>query len=279
MPTTPMTEPQDSPSPSSVEIWKERLLRAFLDTWRGLEHCLQPVSTDPSGDEGQITDDQASGYRTLVVLMMGLMVGWWLYVPLHELLHAAGCLWTGGEVTRLEIARAYGGDLYAALFDFVVPESEYAGRLSGFSTFGNDGIYLATDLAPYVLTVFPGVYALRRSVAAGRPFLYGFWLSFALAPFISISGDAYEIGSIVVTWLPLWAEHAELLRSDDLFLWIDTHQGRSGVPWAGAALATFLGLIWAWGTYALGSLLSCRLGYGPIQAWMPAEQSEDQATP
>lgn len=216
--------------------------------WNGLEHILRP------------------GLHTLPMTLAGLLVGWWIYVPLHELAHVAGCLMTGGEVTRLEIARAYGGDIYALFFDFVVPESNYAGRLSGFSTFGNDWIYLATDLAPFLMTIFPGVYALRRSVASGRPFFYGFWLPFALAPFLSLTGDAYEIGSIVVTQVEPWAEMKDGLRSDDLFLWMDTHRGASGVLWSGAASATFIGTLWAVVTYGLGAWLAGRLGAGPVPA-------------
>ena len=46
---------------------------------------------------------------------------------------------------------------------FVVSGSEYAGRLSGFDTRGSDWIYLATDLGPFVLTIFPGVWWMRRA--------------------------------------------------------------------------------------------------------------------
>lgn len=222
-------------------------LRFAWDVWNGLERSLLP------------------GPKALPWVFFGLIVGWWIYVPLHELLHAGACWATGGEVTKLEIAAAYGGHLYAWIFPFVVPESEYAGRLSGFDTFGNDWIYLATDFGPYLLTLFPGVFLLRRSVGSGKPFLFGFWLSFALAPFISLTGDAYEIGSILVTQIPPWSSQADLLRSDDLLLWIDTHSGQSGVPWGGAALAAALGLIWAVATYGLGSWISSRLGEGPIQ--------------
>lgn len=227
------------------------LARAFFDAWHGLERSLNP------------------GPKALVWVLLGLILGWWIYVPLHELLHAAGCLVTGGEVTRLEISAEYGGALYAAIFPFVVPESDYAGRLSGFDTFGNDWIYLATDFAPYLLTLFPGVWLLRRAVAQEQPMAYGFWLSFALAPWLSITGDAYEIGSILVTQLPPWQESAKLLRSDDLFLWIDTYWGQSEVPWVGAVLSAFTGAVWAALTYAFGSWISTRLGQGPIAPWEP----------
>ena len=127
---------------------------------------------------------------------------------MHELLHAAACRASGGEVTRLEIDRLYGGALLARVFPFVVPASEYAGRLSGFNTRGSDLIYLATDLGPFLLTLFPGVWALRRAAAARSAALFGAALPFALAPFLSLTGDAYEIGSILATRLPPWAAPA-----------------------------------------------------------------------
>ena len=123
-------------------------------------------------------------------------------------MHAAACEATGGGVTRLEIDRLYGGALLARAFPFVVPASEYAGRLSGFDTRGSDLIYLATDLGPFLLTLFPGVWALRRAARARRAALFGAALPFALAPFLSLSGDAYEIGSILVTRLPPWTAPA-----------------------------------------------------------------------
>ena len=64
----------------------------------------------------------------IVVLLSSLVVAWWLYVPVHELAHAWGCLSTGGAVTRLEISRIYGAGLLARIFPYVTVGSEYAGR-------------------------------------------------------------------------------------------------------------------------------------------------------
>src|ERR1051325_6446569 len=86
----------------------------------------------------------------LAWLLGGLLAGWWVYVPIHELLHAAGCLAAGGAVSRLEIDTIYGGALLARVFPWVVAGSDYAGRLSGFDTRGSDAIYLVTDLLPFV---------------------------------------------------------------------------------------------------------------------------------
>ena len=223
----------------------ERAVRRFLappvtDFWHGFESSLE------------------RGVRGLLLVFLGLIVGWWIYVPLHELLHAAFCLLAGGSVSRLEIDALYGGHLLARVFPFVVAGGDYAGRLSGFDTGGSDLVYLATDLGPYLLTVFPGVWALRRAGGLGRPFGFGFWLPFALAPFLSLTGDAYEIGSILVTQLPPWQGSGEL-RSDDVFRLVAELRDRQGAPWGGALLAFLAGTAWAFSTYALGSWVARRL--------------------
>jgi len=206
------------------------------DVLHGLDRCLD------------------RGVRGLILVALGLLAGWWVYVPVHELLHAAACQAAGGEVTRLEIDRLYGGSALARVFPFVVPASEYAGRLSGFNTRGNDWIYLATDLGPFLLTVFPGVWALRRAGAKGNAVLFGAALPFALAPFLSLTGDAYEIGSILTTHLPPWSGPAarELLRGDDLILKVQELASAPDAPWGGAMLATAIGILWAFGVYGLG---------------------------
>ena len=233
---------------------RQRLLQPLLapltDAFHGLDRCLE------------------GGARGLLLAALGLVAGWWIYVPVHELLHAAACRAAGGAVTRLEVDRLYGGALLARAFPFVVPASAYAGRLSGFDTRGNDAIYLATDLGPFLLTLFPGVWALRRAAAAGRAVWFGAALPFALAPFLSLGGDAYEIGSILVTHLPPWAAPAvrSLLRGDDLFKKLGELASMPGAPWGGALVAALLGVAWAFLTYGLGDALARALGQGPILA-------------
>jgi hypothetical protein len=234
----------------------QRLLRSlfltpFTDAFHGLDRCLD------------------RGVRALLLAAAGLAAGWWVYVPLHELLHAAACRAAGGGVTRLEIDRLYGGGLLAQVFPFVVPASEYAGRLSGFNTRGSDLIYLATDLGPFLLTLFPGVWALRRAAAARRAALFGAALPFALAPFLSLGGDAYEIGSILATRLPPWTAPAmrQLLRGDDVAKKLGelAQLADAGVsPWGGALLALLLGAAWAFLTYALGGAVARALGSPPL---------------
>ena len=95
----------------------------------------------------------------------------------------------------------------------------------------------ATDLAPFVLTLFPGVWLLRRAAGARNALGFGTALPFALAPFLSLTGDAYEIGAIAVTRLPPWSHWPLLLRRDDLILRIAELARRSGVSaetWAGS---------------------------------------------
>jgi hypothetical protein len=221
----------------------------FADVFHGLDRCLD------------------RGVRGLILAALGLLAGWWTYVPVHELLHAAGCRVTGGAVTRLEIDRLYGGAALARVFPFVVPASDYAGRLSGFDTRGSDWIYLATDLGPFLLTLLPGVWLLRRAARAGNALLYGAALPFAMAPFLSLTGDAYEIGSIVTTRLPPWAAPAtrELLRGDDVIKKLEELANVPGAPWGGALVAVMLGVLWAFLTYGLGDLAARGLGQGPIR--------------
>jgi len=214
--------------------------------------------------------------RDLVWLLVGLLAGWWVYVPLHELLHALGCVAAGGTVSRLEIDPMYGAGLLARVFPWASSGSEYAGRLSGFDTGGSDFVYLATDLAPFVLTL-GGVWALRRAARAGRPGLFGAAAPFALAPLLSLSGDAYEIGSILVTRLPPWSGAAALLRGDDVGLVFARVAAAPVQPWGGFAAALAAGVLWAWATYGLGGWVARALGEPALAATGPPAVEEPAA--
>lgn len=235
------------------------LLPPLADVWHGLGLALDP-RRDP--------------FVALGLVFVGLLAGWWLYVPIHELLHAAGCLATGGSVSRLEIQPLYGGSILAAWIPWVVAGGDYAGRLAGFDANGSDWVYLATDLAPYVLTVFPGVWALRLAARRASPALYGFALPWALAPFLSLSGDAFEIGTLGVTQLPPWSAEPAALRGDDAVLWAST--ATEGAPWAGFVLALALGALWAWSTYGLGAVVARRLGQPALEAPAASSPSVDR---
>jgi len=75
-------------------------------------------------------------------MMIGLVfiggITWFVYVPIHELLHAYGCMWTGGTVTELEIQAHYFGGVLSKFFPWVTTGGDYAGRLTGFDTHGSD---------------------------------------------------------------------------------------------------------------------------------------------
>jgi hypothetical protein len=208
----------------------------------------------------------AQGWRGVAALALGLAAGWWLYVRLHELAHALGCLATGGEVTRLEIAPAYGAAWLARWLPFVVVGSDYAGQLTGFDTGGRDSVYLATVLAPYLLTLFPGIPALllcarRTGLAATAGF--GASLPWALAPLLSLSGDYYEAGSILASraGAALTDEGAFAVatwRSDDVFRLLDDLAGRGaldGLNSAGIAAGLALGILLAIATLWLGTAI------------------------
>ncbi|MCB1055028.1 MAG: hypothetical protein KDD11_05895 [Acidobacteria bacterium] len=230
--------------------WTGFFTRPFSDAFHGLDRCLD------------------GGGRALVWVALGLALGWWIYVPFHELLHALACVATGGSVSELQISPLYGGSLLEGLVPWVVSGGEYAGRLSGFDTHGSDAIYLATDFGPYLLTLFPGVWWLRRAGATSKPLLFGASLPVALAPFASLPGDAYEIGSILVTHAGPWSSAAAraLLRGDDVGLRFEALRAASSGagPWIGFALAFLAGALWAWCTYAAGGWISRRLGAPPL---------------
>lgn len=223
------------------------------DLVRGLERCLER----PASARG--------GYRALAAVGLGLALGWWIYVPVHELLHAAGCLAAGGSVSRLELSPLYGGALFERLVPFVEAGGDYAGRLAGFDTASSDAVYLATVFAPYLLTLFPGVWALRRAGRAGRALAFGFFVPVALAPFVSLAGDAYEIGAIVTTRLPPWSAWSATLRGDDVVKLLSDLAGRDGAPWGGVAAGVGTGVLWAFLTYGAGGLVAAWLGQRPLR--------------
>ena len=137
--------------------------------------------------------------RAFLIVLLSSVASWWVYVPVHELLHALGCYVAGGSVSELQIAPRYGGTLLARVLPFVVGDSDYAGRLSGFDTKGSDLIYLATDALPFLLSVFIGVPLLKACAGGARPVLLGAAFVLGLAPFSSLTGDYYEMGSIITT--------------------------------------------------------------------------------
>ncbi|MBK8740004.1 MAG: hypothetical protein IPM02_10865 [Betaproteobacteria bacterium] len=203
------------------------------------------------------------GVAGLAVAGVAFALAWFVYVPIHELFHAWGCLLAGGTVTRLEIAPEYGGALLARIVPFVVAGSAYAGQLTGFDTGGNDAIYLATVLAPFLLTILIGVPLLKRAARplanpGWRPWLLGASLPVAYAPFVSLPGDYYEAGAILVSRAAQWADPAHPLarwRGDDVFKLARelSGAGATGPDWLGMGASLAVGILLAFLTYHLGS--------------------------
>lgn len=207
--------------------------------------------------------------RAMCVVLVALVATWFIYVPVHELLHVLGCVTCGGNVSELEIAPQYGGALLARWFPFVVSGGDYAGRLSGFDTKGSDLIYLATDFAPFLLSVLIGVPLLRMCAKRRRLVLFGVAIVVGLAPFYNLIGDYYEMGSIITTrMVTLLGGGADpvtyaAIRSDDVFKLIGTFcmrpgelnlHGAAGIT-LGAALilaSIVVGVVLAFLTYSLG---------------------------
>jgi hypothetical protein len=208
---------------------------------------------------------------SIALAAASLVAAWHLYVPVHELLHALGCVAAGGSVTALEIQPQYGGRLLARVLPFVVAGGEYPGRLSGFDTHGSDWVYLATDALPFSLSVAIGVPLLRWCGRARRPLALGPALVLALAPFYSLPGDYFEMGSIVVTRAlgPEW--HA--LRSDDALRLVESlldapPEGGLAPAFAVVAASAALGTALAFASWWLGELLA--------RAWLRPARSRSR---
>ena len=206
---------------------------------------------------------RGGGRAVLAVIALSLLVAWWLYVPFHEPAHAWGCLLAGGRVTRLEIAEIYGAAWLARVFPYVMVGSEYAGRLSGFEARGSDLIYLATCALPFVLTIFVGVPLLRavpRARGRRRAIMLGAAIPMAFAPFVSLPGDYYEMGSILVTRILAALVPGFVVdrwRSDDLVKLVSALAPNATVAdAAGVAASLLLGIALAFATYWAGVMVA-----------------------
>jgi len=190
----------------------------------------------------------SSASKTFFFIFSGLALGWWLYVPVHELLHAAGCLVGGGEVHRLEIKPLYGGAVLSRFFSFVIPASDYAGRLSGFDTHGSDLTYGLLIFFPFILSLF-GFLGLEMATRKRAPFIFAFFLPCTFAPIISLTGDFFELGSLLLFQIcPGSSEINRLLISDDIFrLLEDIGSGMLDITFTSSTLS-FIGLSFLMGT-------------------------------
>jgi hypothetical protein len=237
------------------------LATPFTDLLYGLERCLAP------------------GVVGLLRCFAGLAIAWWVYVPVHELLHAFGCELGGGRVWRLEIDPLYGGTLLELWVPFVEAGGEYAGRLAGFDTAGSDAVHLLTTGLPFVLTVLPGVWLMRWGARRGSGLAYGAGLVPATGPFLSLTGDAYEIGSLGVAQLAPWS--SELTRAtlvgDDVLVVARGLAGAGAVIWLGFALAATSAVVWAYLVWATGAAMARCLGQPALEP--PPRAPRRAATP
>jgi len=223
----------------------------------------------------------ASGPRPwfgMSLFVMAAAAGWFVYVPVHELLHVAGCEATGGDVHRMTLDPIYGGRLLASWFPIVEPGGEHAGRLTSFETHGSDLCYLATDAAPFLMTL-AGVPLLRIAVRRGSPAFAGAATVLALSPFLSLTGDYFEMASVIVTRATApfeippepysGATGLMALRSDDLPALLrevasDPQAFAEGVAGGLPAVAAVIALsaaaavVLAFATYSAGDLIARR---------------------
>ena len=186
-----------------------------------------------------------AGYKGLFKVLLGLILFWHLYVPVHEFLHVAGCILGGGEVETLTLKPQYGGSILAKVFSFVNPESEYAGRLTGFTT-PNPWAYALVDFFPYSLSLFGMTliaYCQRKRAAV----LLGLGFILAFVPFMSIPGDYYEAVSLATSRV---AEAVNpglqegVLVSDDVFRSIKQLWETGNLDWT-IGMLIFFGIVLA----------------------------------
>ena len=229
--------------------------------------ALRSLVLSPVDDYVAALTRFAAGWRwpRLALLIVAAAVSWWIYVPMHELAHAFGCMLGGGSVSRLDIDPIYGAALLQRVFPFVSVGSEYAGQLTGFDTRGSDVTYLLTDFLPFLGTILIGVPMLRGAGRAdlnpnAQAMLFGAAIPVAFAPFISLTGDYYEMGSIIVSRLATWVDGGGVFtrwRSDDLFKLAEQLFGAEGsgtmLDAVGLAASFVVGVVLAFATYAAGA--------------------------
>jgi len=226
----------------------------FTDLFAGLQRSVDVV-----------------GARALPLLLVACVVGWWLYVPLHELMHAWGAELGGATVTRLDIDPIYGARLLQRVFPYVQVGSAYAGQLTGFDTHGSDLAYALTVFFPFVLSIAIGVPLLVRAARAPVPgvastVLFGFVLPVAWAPILSIGGDFYELGAISISRAAaMFGVEGRDWRGDDVVAIVGHRLGGGAFSWtdlAGVAASLLLGTVLAFATYAAGRVVASMLARG-----------------
>jgi len=189
-------------------------------------------------------------YSNLLILFVTFLSSWWLYVPIHELMHVMGCILVGGEVNELALDPLYGGELLSKIFPFVVSDSDYAGQLTDFTT-PNKFAYFVVDLFPYLLSL-PGVLFIRLSIKFRYMWLFSIGFLLMYVPLTQMFGDFYEAASLGVGELMTLINpdlNPQLIISDDLFKLIKSlneNPTSSSFIYIFVILSFVLGLILAW---------------------------------
>jgi hypothetical protein len=221
--------------------------------------------TDLFGGMQRSTD--AIGPLALPLMLAACVAGWWVYVPLHELMHAWGAQLGGATVTRLDVDPIYGARLLQRIFPYVKVGSAYAGQLSGFDTHGSDLAYALTVFFPFVLSIAVGVPLLLRAARAPAPgvasaLLFGLALPVAWAPILSIGGDFYELGAIAISRAAgiLHIDGGQW-RGDDVAAIVEHNFGGgvSRIDLTGVVASLLLAIVLAFATYAIGRAVAMAL--------------------
>ena len=202
----------------------------------------------PTQALSHLLDDGSN--KKLVILLLVFFVSFWIYVPIHELMHAFATFLVGGEVRELAIDATYGGVFFAKIFPFVVSESEYAGQLTDFTT-PNKFAYFIVDMFPYLLSL-PGVLLIRLAAKYKRLWLFSLGFLLMLVPLTQIFGDFYEAASLSMGEIMSLLNPSldpNLIVSDDMFKLLSTIDESSKgnlLIYISIALSLLLGLILAW---------------------------------
>ena len=213
-----------------------------------LKKWTKTALNTPTQALSHLLDDGSN--KKLVILLLVFFVSFWIYVPIHELMHAFATFLVGGEVRELAIDATYGGVFFAKIFPFVVSESEYAGQLTDFTT-PNKFAYFIVDMFPYLLSL-PGVLLIRLAAKYKRLWLFSLGFLLMLVPITQIFGDFYEAASLGAGELMAMVNpslNPQSILSDDMFKLVKslyTNQGTNILAYVFVALSFILGLILAW---------------------------------
>ena len=221
------------------------------------------------------------GHWSFALLLISLLVVWHVYAPLHEMLHVAGCVLTGGTVNELVLQPQYGARLLQLGLPFIVVDEggAYAGRLTGFTT-PNRWAYALVDLFPYLPSVW-GLTLLEWARRRRSAVLFAAGFVLAYVPWLSLTGDFYELASLATAPLaPVLIPNAtaEQFISDDVFRLLGEMRARGELTPGGLGLVALTQALALGAVLALTALqwwLARRQGAAAVPSSAPAEDPGD----